>query len=216
MKTHQLVTIHDHQAVTTSQTIAEHFGKPHYEVLKTIRRVAGQCPSDFSLGNFPESTYINERGQQQPCFELTRDAFTLVAMSFTGEKALQFKLAYIAAFNQMETALRQQGQAQVLASLDALHEREETLQAGIASLKDELLDTLRLQVALLTKPKRRVTPNRPITQHDIERMRTLASQGNSTDAIARQLRRSRATVHYALKGANAQGSTPQAGLFGEV
>ena len=33
---------------------------------------------------------------------MNRDGFTLLAMGFTGQKALQFKLKYIEAFNLME------------------------------------------------------------------------------------------------------------------
>ena len=37
---------------------------------------------------------------------MTRDGFTLLAMGFTGEKALKFKLDYINAFNQMEETIK--------------------------------------------------------------------------------------------------------------
>lgn len=214
MKNHQLVTIHDHQAVTTSNTIADHFGKQHYHVRDAIHRIAEQCPREFGATNFRGTTYIDAQGKLQPAYELTRDAFTLVAMSFTGEKALQFKLAYIAAFNQMEAALRQQGQAQVLASLDAVHAQEESLKAEVVSLKDELLDTLRTQVRLLGKPRRR-SVNRPVTAADMTQMRELAASGMNTDAIARKLGRSRATVFYALQGATGK-TSEQTSLFGEV
>jgi hypothetical protein len=36
---------------------------------------------------------------------MTRDGFALLAMGFTGEKALQFKLGYIQEFNRMEQGL---------------------------------------------------------------------------------------------------------------
>jgi len=38
---------------------------------------------------------------------ITRDGFMLLAMGFTGKKAMQFKLAYIEAFNQMEQELKE-------------------------------------------------------------------------------------------------------------
>ena len=40
---------------------------------------------------------------------MNRDGFTLLAMGFTGEKALKFKLDYIAAFNQMEATIKNGG-----------------------------------------------------------------------------------------------------------
>ena len=37
---------------------------------------------------------------------MNRDGFTLLAMGFTGDKALQFKLQYIKAFNEMEQQVK--------------------------------------------------------------------------------------------------------------
>lgn len=39
-------------------------------------------------------------------YVMNRDGFTLLAMGFTGEKALQFKLDYIEAFNKMEQTIK--------------------------------------------------------------------------------------------------------------
>ena len=41
-------------------------------------------------------------------YTITRDGFTILAMGYTGSKAMKFKLAYIDAFNRMEAALRGQ------------------------------------------------------------------------------------------------------------
>ena len=45
---------------------------------------------------------------------LTRDAFTLLAMGFTGSRALAFKVAYINAFNRMEQLLTGRAEAQAI------------------------------------------------------------------------------------------------------
>ena len=55
---------------------------------------------------FDKATYINKQGHEQPMFYMNRDGFTLLAMGFTGEAALQFKLMYIDAFNKMENTLK--------------------------------------------------------------------------------------------------------------
>ncbi|NBJ37213.1 Rha family transcriptional regulator [Serratia fonticola] len=44
----------------------------------------------------------------QPYYELTRDAFVLIVMGFTGKKAIQWKIAYISAFNKMQADLQKQ------------------------------------------------------------------------------------------------------------
>lgn len=55
---------------------------------------------------FFESTYEN-RGKRYPMFLMTRDGFSLLVMGFTGKDALEWKLQYIQAFNQMEKFIRE-------------------------------------------------------------------------------------------------------------
>ena len=57
---------------------------------------------------FYESTYVNSQNKKQPMYLMNRDGFTLLAMGFTGEKALKWKIKYIAAFNAMESELKKQ------------------------------------------------------------------------------------------------------------
>ncbi|MBL8510371.1 MAG: Rha family transcriptional regulator [Betaproteobacteria bacterium] len=94
---------------TTSLDIAANFGKRHDDVLKALRALINQLPADH-LGNFAETVTERENPSggnpiQSPAYRLTRDGFTLLAMGFTGKKALEFKLAYIDAFNKMEAEL---------------------------------------------------------------------------------------------------------------
>ena len=56
----------------------------------------------FGLLNFEESSYINSQNKEQPEYLMTRDGFTLLAMGFTGAKAMQWKIKYAEAFNTME------------------------------------------------------------------------------------------------------------------
>jgi hypothetical protein len=53
----------------------------------------------------------------ETAYRLTKDGFTLLAMGFTGEEALRFKLAYIEAFNLMEATLHQKESLPDLAGL---------------------------------------------------------------------------------------------------
>lgn len=90
--------------VATSLDVAETFEKEHRRVLQDIRDL--KCSEEFRLHNFVQSSYINEQGRNQSMFIMTRDGFTLLAMSYTGEKAMKFKEAYINQFNQMEELLK--------------------------------------------------------------------------------------------------------------
>ena len=90
---------------TLSVQVAEYFGKRHDNVIRDIRKLIESAPS-LGLLNFEESSYKNEQGKKQPCYRMDRKGFVLLAMGFTGEKALQFKIAYIDAFDRMEEELR--------------------------------------------------------------------------------------------------------------
>ena len=104
-----IVTIINGTPVTTSLDIAQRFNKRHDNVVRAIENLKSDCPAEFHLLNFEEviREYENGKGgtQQAPAYKITRDGFTLLAMGFTGKRALQFKLAYIAAFNAMEAQL---------------------------------------------------------------------------------------------------------------
>jgi Rha family phage regulatory protein len=91
------------QLWTTSVDLARNFGKRHDNVIRDIVNLT--IPDEFRLLNFEESSYLNEQGKGQPMYEMTRDGFTLLAMGFTGKKAMQWKIKYITAFNAMERRL---------------------------------------------------------------------------------------------------------------
>lgn len=102
----ELVIMHDKQVVTTSLKVAEIFEKEHRDVMKSIRNLTAQ---NFAVKKmFVEDSYLNSRNQQQPMFYMNRDGFTLLAMGFTGSKAMEFKLKYIEAFNKMEKQIKEE------------------------------------------------------------------------------------------------------------
>lgn len=88
---------------TTSLLVAEKFGKQHKNVMASI--AALECSEEFGRLNFQPSSYLNEQNKSQPMYSITRDGFTLLAMGFTGKKAMAWKELYIAAFNAMEKEL---------------------------------------------------------------------------------------------------------------
>lgn len=100
-----VVTITGGEAVVTSVQVAEHFGKLHHHVLRTIRNL--DCDANFIATNFGCIDYVDARGRSQQMYRITRDGFTILAMGFTGKAAMRWKLAYIRAFNLMESKLRE-------------------------------------------------------------------------------------------------------------
>ncbi|WP_293726868.1 Rha family transcriptional regulator [uncultured Phascolarctobacterium sp.] len=99
----KLVVVKNNQVVVSSRQVAEKFGKEHRNVLASIREnlVAENSATKF----YQESTH-EYRGQRFPEYLMNRDGFTLLAMGFTGKDALQWKIKYITAFNEMEAKLK--------------------------------------------------------------------------------------------------------------
>lgn len=114
----ELVIMHDKQVVTTSLKVAEIFEKEHRDVMKSIRNLTAQ---NFAVKKmFVEDSYLNSRNQQQPMFYMNRDGFTLLAMGFTGSKAMEFKLKYIDAFNKMEKQIKEETQFRLPTNLNEM------------------------------------------------------------------------------------------------
>lgn len=110
-----LVTLNNGKATTTSLLVAETFEKQHDKIMRDIKNLLTQVPEEWGTANFGETPYTHpQNGQTYTMYILTRDAFTLLAMGFTGKKAMQFKLAYIDAFNRMEAELKKQQEQQAL------------------------------------------------------------------------------------------------------
>jgi Rha family phage regulatory protein len=120
------VALYGGKPTTTSQDVATYFGKEHRNVIRSIRELIQQIaasgpqlnsepgypqperdPAPATL-NFELVELPDEQGQMRTAYRMDRDAFTLLAMGFTGKVALKFKLAYIEAFNRMEERLRLQ------------------------------------------------------------------------------------------------------------
>ena len=92
------------QALTNSLLVAEKFGKKHYHVIDSIRNLLNS--HEKSGQYFVLDTYVDNSGKENPMYVMNRDGFTLLVMGFTGEKALQFKIDYIEAFNKMEQTIK--------------------------------------------------------------------------------------------------------------
>ena len=91
--------------VVSSLDVAETFGKEHYHVIEDIRKIGETISSPEFSGLFNLSSYKASNGKTNQMYIMTKDGFTLLAMGYTGEKAMKFKLAYIKQFNVMEKAL---------------------------------------------------------------------------------------------------------------
>ncbi|MDT2469812.1 Rha family transcriptional regulator [Enterococcus avium] len=101
-----LVIMKDRQAVTSSLNVAENFEKRHDNTLRDIDQLKKDVLNFEEM--FSEINEPDSYGRERRVVYMNRDGFTILAMGFTGKKALQFKLKYIEAFNQMEDQIKQQ------------------------------------------------------------------------------------------------------------
>jgi len=99
------------QVKTTSLQVAAFFEKQHKDVLKKIESLKADCGLEYHERNFApmfqKVDIANGASRESKYFEITRNGFVLLVMGFTGKQAMQFKIAYINRFDEMEAALKQ-------------------------------------------------------------------------------------------------------------
>ena len=94
----------EEQLVTSSKDVSKSFEKQHHHVIRDIEEMKKDVSNFGAM--FYESEYKDTYGRSQKMYLMNRDGFSLLAMGFTGTKALEWKLEYIDAFNQMESELK--------------------------------------------------------------------------------------------------------------
>ncbi|EGO9384292.1 phage regulatory protein, partial [Enterococcus faecalis] len=139
-----LVIMKNQQAVTTSLQVAETFNKNHRDVLAAIDDLKEGVAENYA-DLFYEDSYIHPQNKQKyRQIIMNRDGFTLLAMGFTGQKALKFKLKYIEAFNRMEKEIQQlklptskrELALLALSANEETNERVDVIEKEVADLKD--------------------------------------------------------------------------------
>lgn len=136
-----ILSMQNGEPVVSSRQIAENFDKNHRDVLRAVDNLKEDVRNFAQM--FFESTEPDSYGREQRAYLMNRDGFTLLAMGFTGKAALEWKLKYIAAFNEMEKKLTEQPQltrSQLLATaLIAAHEELEEKDKQIETMKPKAL-----------------------------------------------------------------------------
>ncbi len=103
-----VLSVVNNQVITSSKDVAKFFEKRHDHVIRDIDDIIEKVPESFAAPNFGANkinVLNNPSGEEISHYTLTRDGFTILAMGFTGKRAMQFKVAYIEAFNRMEAEL---------------------------------------------------------------------------------------------------------------
>lgn len=139
-----ILSMQNGEPAVSSRQIAESFEKRHDHVMRDIEDIMKGLPKNGDTHMFFKTEYTHEQnGQSYPMYLMNRDGFTLLAMGFTGKAALEWKLKYIAAFNEMEKKLTEKPQltrSQLLATaLIAAHEELEEKDKQIETMKPKAL-----------------------------------------------------------------------------
>lgn len=93
--------------VTSSRIVAEYFGKRHADVMRTIADLC-ESKSELRERNFAlteEIKHLGATSRKIQFYWMDRKGFSILAMGFTGAKALDFKCAFYDEFERMEKAL---------------------------------------------------------------------------------------------------------------
>jgi Rha family phage regulatory protein len=138
------------QLVIDSREIAEMMGTNHWEVLRKLegskdRKGYIKILADNHLvvsDYFIESSYIDESGKENKCYQFTKMGCEFIANKFTGEKGILFTAMYVKKFNEMEEATKSEPKQlspmeQLRLQYAALEEHDKKIQ-GVAKKVDDL------------------------------------------------------------------------------
>lgn len=136
------------EPVVSSRQIAENFGKEHKNVIQAVTNLVAENSAAKSM--FYETTFEN-RGKQYPMYLMNRDGFSLLVMGFTGKAALEWKLKYIQAFNEMEKKLATPQMPKLSKELQALFlldDRTQRQEQRITALENNMVVDYDQQLSL--------------------------------------------------------------------
>lgn len=115
------IIIKNNDLVVDSLTVAEHFDKKHKRVLEDIRKRIEELENlkigepNFGLTSeialeryFLEDSYIDLQGKERPIYYMNQKGFILLVMGYTGQRAFEYKVAYIEQFEQMKKTIERQ------------------------------------------------------------------------------------------------------------
>lgn len=130
----------DGRPMTTSRHVAEIFGKRHDAVMRDIDNLIKKKPELYQFHNFVEMIDEVETGKgarrQVKIYAMDRKGFSLLAMGFTGEKALEFKIAFYDQFEYMEAIIQKKAISEAVSNLEITTltpEQQYTLKEAVKS-----------------------------------------------------------------------------------
>lgn len=174
------------QVVVSSREVAENFGKEHRNVIQSIENISAENSAVTQM--FFKTTYTAGTGKSYPMYLMNRDGFTLLAMGFTGKEALEWKLKYIDAFNQMEQKLT-----------NPEPESTEMLLSSALIAANSVIDTERKKLKALEAENAKMKPD-----SDYAKAMLLSDESLTTTQIAMNYGMSARKLNQILRGLGIQ------------
>ncbi len=146
--------------VIDSREVAAMVEKPHSDLMKSIRNYTDTLNAgDFSsVDFFIPHVYTDSKGEQRPCYLLTKKGCDMVANKMTGEKGVLFTAAYVTAFEKMRETVASptmipglSPQTQALINMEL---RQNKLEAEQQATKSVVMNTLNTFAAPPTDEER--------------------------------------------------------------
>ena len=105
---------YEEQTITTVE-IAEMLDMKHWQILRKLdgtKKIKGiiQILNDNKIvvvDYFIKSTYTDDKGEERPCYKVTKLGCDFLANKFNGEKGIIFTARYVKRFADMEQSLQQ-------------------------------------------------------------------------------------------------------------
>lgn len=114
----EFVFIEGNKVVTDSLAMSQMFGKEHKNVIRDIEiqleKLVEANETDWGQLNFEHTQYQHYQNKQwYPKFNLTEDAFAIVAMSYITPEAMKMKIKFLQEFKRMKEYILKQQQPSV-------------------------------------------------------------------------------------------------------
>lgn len=121
-----------------SLEVAEMVEKEHKNLMRDVRNYVAELnqlkiePVDF----FQESKYKDGKGEERPCYNITKKGCEFIAHKLTGIKGTKFTALYINRFHDMEEQLKPKSSAEMLLIYaQQFYEQEQRLQSVEHNIK---------------------------------------------------------------------------------
>lgn len=145
----------------TSLEVAEMVGKQHKNLLADVKRYVKELnelkiqPVDF----FSKSTYIDGKGEERPCYDVTKKGCEFIAHKLTGVKGTEFTAKYINRFHDMEEQIANPlaGISQELQAVIVVDKRVTQVEHRIEKLENNMTVSHEMMQTIKNRVNKKVT-----------------------------------------------------------